>query len=329
MRNLLLLSLAFAFALSTKSQTTITGSLTATDPTYNRVIAGNPPTLLSAVGTAVFYKVVTVTIAVPGSVTFICSSNFDSFGTLYSPAGFDPLNAITNTLIANDDSISSDFGFSYNFTSPGIYYLVVSSFDNAVTGDFTITSTAGAVLPLSVLSFSATKVNASLNEIKWHTAGEINIDFFKVQKSTDGRNYSDMPNASIPAQNTIAGSSYSLRDATPFAGYNFYRLSIVERSGRISYSSVAVINNNETQFVDWRIFPNPATDFIQVEKTGQQNEPLSIHISNAAGQTLLAKEYKENQPQIISLDVRNLTKGIYFLRIKTANGISTKQFMKQ
>jgi hypothetical protein len=328
MKNLLLFISFITFSLIIQAQSSISGTLNYTDPVYNRVVAGNPPTILSGVGVAVYYKVLTVAIALPGSVTFTCSSNFDSFGTLYGTAGFDPSAALTNSLIANDDSISSDFGFSYNFTTPGNYFLVVSTFD-VDSGSYTITSSAGAVLPVRLLSFSADKIGSTTNEIKWTTAEEVNIDYYKLQHSNNGRLYTDLSVSGIPAKNLSFSSTYIYRDPNPFAGYNFYRLMIVEKSGHISYSPIAVINNNEVKLPAVKVFPNPATDFIQIEPGNLQNNQLCVSLLTANGQILLSKEYKETRQRIISIDVKKLSPGIYYLKIKSGQGTTTKAFIKR
>jgi hypothetical protein len=78
-------------------------------------------------------------IATPGIITFTSASGFDNFGVLYSSAGFNPASPLTNALVAIDDESGRQFWFSYNFTTPGTYYLVVSPFTKSnVTGPYSV-----------------------------------------------------------------------------------------------------------------------------------------------------------------------------------------------
>ena len=71
------------------------------------------------------------------------------------------------------------------------------------------------------------------------------------------------------------------------------------------------------------IFPNPASDFIQI-----QNElNIQIELYNLSGTQLLNIQTKNNE----TIDVSNLASGIYFLKIKDMETqlINTKKIMIQ
>lgn len=110
-------------------------------PTYNRVLAGDPPTGLSAVGTNVSYQVVPVFVDVGDSVTFEITETggtFDPFMTLYVNA-FDPMSALSNVVIADDDGGSGSYSmFTTNLTGGVQYFAVVSGFGNADFGTYTL-----------------------------------------------------------------------------------------------------------------------------------------------------------------------------------------------
>jgi hypothetical protein len=88
-----------------------TGDTTG-QPTWNRPIAGVPPTSLSGVGTAVRYDVLSFNVDIAGSYLFNGTSTYDNYGFLYQGA-FDPAAQFTNVIIGNDDDGSSlDYGFT-------------------------------------------------------------------------------------------------------------------------------------------------------------------------------------------------------------------------
>jgi len=120
-------------------------------PTFNRTLAGAPPTGLSGVGTAVPYSVTQFTVSLGGSYTFVMNSatnGFDPFLALYSPS-FNPASALTNALVANDelnfDNLSAS-GFIINLASGTNYFLVQTGFNNADFGNFvTVISGPGII----------------------------------------------------------------------------------------------------------------------------------------------------------------------------------------
>ncbi len=110
--------------------------------TFNRALAGNPPTGLSGVGTAVRYEVVPMYTDVNASVLFdivSAASGFDTFMHLYGPGGFNPGSALSNVIIGDDDSgTGSNSLFTTNLSGGTQYYVVVSGFDNADFGTYTL-----------------------------------------------------------------------------------------------------------------------------------------------------------------------------------------------
>ncbi|MBI5914838.1 MAG: T9SS type A sorting domain-containing protein [Bacteroidetes bacterium] len=69
-----------------------------------------------------------------------------------------------------------------------------------------------------------------------------------------------------------------------------------------------------------RLSPNPATDRLDVDFSfGENTSPVQLEIVSTVGQVLRQVELPAGQ-QRHSLDVANLGNGIYFLKIKTADG---------
>ncbi|MGI8919261.1 MAG: PEP-CTERM sorting domain-containing protein [Pyrinomonadaceae bacterium] len=111
-------------------------------PTYNRTLAGTPPGALSAVGTAVSYSLVQLTVGTSGSYTFLSTTTgaYDPFLALYQNS-FNPASALTNVLVANDDLTAGNLnqsGFTINLTAGTTYFAIQSGFANTDFGAFTL-----------------------------------------------------------------------------------------------------------------------------------------------------------------------------------------------
>ena len=322
------LSLCFAgFCFyASQAQNTYNGALTSTSPTFNRPEEGAPPTQLSPKDTATYYNVIPLTISTAGVNTITCttSADFDTFGFLYSPAGFDPLHPLTNVLVGDDDSGPGvNFSFTYNFTTTGVYYVVVTTFKDSVMGTYSVTTTPGGILPVRLLYFNAEKA-VSENLLKWASAGESQIVKYQVQHSGNGNNFTDIDNAAVSAHNASTTSYYSFSDAAPYKKLNYYRLKIIGDAATIAYSIVAVVNDEgNVASKGLSLFPNPAENYFNIQtKAGQQGTAM-ISIFSGSGQLVYSGGATVINNGIIYVDVKPLAAGSYFVRIKTADDETT------
>jgi hypothetical protein len=84
--------------------------------------------------------------------------------------------------------------------------------------------------------------------------------------------------------------------------------------------TVDILSNTEAEsFADFKVFPNPAVDFLNIEF----KEAAEVTIINANGQIVLIKTATNNQ-----LDISNLHSGIYNIVVSTENGNATRRFVK-
>ncbi len=121
---------------------TYTGT-TAGGPTWNRPIEGNPPTVLSIVGTAVPYSVQQFSVSLAGLYNFQSTAtnppNWDNYTFLYQNS-FNPMSQFTNVLIGDDDNPSIGLsGFSFNLVAGTNYLFVTTGFSNTSFGAFSNT----------------------------------------------------------------------------------------------------------------------------------------------------------------------------------------------
>ena len=303
----------------------ISGAITSSDPTFNRPTEGSPPTILSTQGSNVSYDLIPYTVSGPGLLTIVCtgSINFDTYGFLYSPAGFNPVNPLTNVLVGDDDSGPGvNFAITYNFPAAGTYYLVVTTLKPGSFGTYTISTIEGGPLPVRLISFNAEKLNGGKNQLKWVSGEEINVAQYQVQHSNDGNKFTDIAGAVIRATNSAA--SYSFTDNAPFKKFNYYRLKIIDKSGLLTNGKVAVVNNGNGIGSGYiTIFPNPAVNFLNVQTKAGQKGKAVVSIISADGQTVYKSDYTITNESIVNLDVKKLASGNYFVRISTADGETT------
>jgi len=129
-------------------QETVTGGLSVTDPTFNRV-AATPFNIgcitqgtLSTTGTAVYYDVIEFTVTDAGVFDIEVmefSSNIDDDSHLELYCNFNPTDAREQLIMSDDDGGDDYLSRLEDISLPtGTYYLVMTSYDNNETGNYSI-----------------------------------------------------------------------------------------------------------------------------------------------------------------------------------------------
>ncbi len=115
--------------------------------------------------------------------------------------------------------------------------------------------------------------------------------------------------------------------------YEVTLTAISESSSSESSMKVAVIATGSEALMlseaDFRIYPNPAQDFLNVELNGEVRGPVVFEIIGMKGQTISRKVHSSPTSSLIQIYTGDLPGGIYLLRITGENRIlSGFKFMK-
>jgi len=172
-------------------------------------------------------------------------------------------------------------------------------------------------LPIEIISFEA-KFVENKTILNWITASEINNDYFTIERTSDGKEFT--PIATVDgAGNSNQPISYSAVDYKPFIGTSYYRLKQTDYNGAYTYSKLVAINNFAEGAPEVTLYPNPN----QGKFTISSNlEYTNIQICNVFGSILM-----EQKPTSLKtmVDVTNLPNGIYFVKIISRNKSITKK----
>ncbi len=132
--------LAVSLVTAAADAQTFAGS-TVGGPTWNRPLGGNPPTLLSGVGTNVAYDVINFRVTASTTYNFlstaIAPTSWDNFLFLYA-GSFDASSPFVNVIIGNDDFPSIGLsGFDNVDLLAGVdYFAVTTGFGNNDAGTY-------------------------------------------------------------------------------------------------------------------------------------------------------------------------------------------------
>jgi hypothetical protein len=94
--------------------------------------------------------------------------------------------------------------------------------------------------------------------------------------------------------------------------------------------SAAGINNYNNELTALNIFPNPTTDDVILTVASKDAATAEISILDAQGKAVkqISSNLIENSSNQITLDIADLSNGIYFVRVSTPKGISYKKLIK-
>jgi hypothetical protein len=220
--------------------------------------------------------------------------------------GFGTITSTSDLRLTLAGSVTGTAGINGGtLTNPQINRTALSLAN--LNNTFFVGSTNIATLPIRLLSFDA-RAQDGIVYLDWSTGEEINNDHFTIKRSPDALVWTDLQ--TIPGSgttNTI--THYRAQDPNPLAGTSFYRIRQTDYDGAFWISMVRSVSLNAVKGL--RIFPNPATDYVQIESGSSL--PLSVRVYDPSGQWInLPQRYENNQ---CTLMVSGLAAGTYFLQI--------------
>lgn len=156
-------------------------------------------------------------------------------------------------------------------------------------------------------------------------------NFFEVQVSLTGNDDDFKTIGKINADNSFP-YTYTFPDKSVVTSEKiFYRVKVTKLDGRIIFSKILFIKNNEGAGFNLKAFPSPFTDKLTVNFNNMGNHQVQLSIVDAYGRSVLSRRLSASPGNYnIMLDgLSNLTKGIYFLTCRTADNLVIKKIVKQ
>lgn len=169
--------------------------------------------------------------------------------------------------------------------------------------------------------------------LSWITFTEINNDFFNVQWSLDGIQYTDLAVIS-GAGNSNSLHNYDYTDRETKTGINYYRIKQTDFDGKNSFSQAISVNipNREVLglITDLKVFPNPFHQELSFQINGQSEKRGQLLIYDVQGVIHYSEqvEIKEGNWNRSIADL-SMPNGTYFFELSTEDQSFTKKIIKQ
>jgi hypothetical protein len=230
------------------------------------------------------------------ALTSISFSNLGNFGT----AATNTYKLFKRASNANGATWGSSMDIADALTTTNNNTLTFST-GNGITSFSQFNITTNGVLPIELLDFKAILNNKKV-DITWQVMGEKDVNYYEIERSTDGKNFKPIGNEiaknnpiTQPTPNIVHHTSYIVHDPTPQYGVNYYRLNIVERNGNSHYSPIQSVVFEDIKQLKLTIYPNPTTDVLNIQFKADKAQILDFELFDLTGRrvynyTLSAKE---------------------------------------
>jgi hypothetical protein len=188
---------------------------------------------------------------------------------------------------------------------------------------------SGSALPIQSTDLAGSIVGDH-NELTWTTDSSFDVSEMVLERSDDGVNYVEIHE--ILGDEEQQSGQYS--DVNPLPGANYYRVRVQNTSGSILYSEVVTLNRSDNGGITVNLATNSSFSQINLEIITSTNENFGTYgatIVNSIGQQMLVEKYNINtRRHQETIDIANLSKGIYYIKIFGKNGekIKAAAFMK-
>jgi hypothetical protein len=199
----------------------------------------------------------------------------------------------------------------------------------AVNGCNNLTTFSGTgttiTIPIELTHFDA-NTEGSKNLLTWRTASERDNKHFDIERSADGQNFTNIGQVKSLG-NTAIGNAYQYTDTEPLAGIAYYRLKQTDFDGKFDYSPVVSVNRDKTQNKA-RVVTNPVTQILEIGVSKAENKMLTLVITDLMGRTVAQQTHLQNTQTLLTMDVSQLSAGIYLLKVVGKDVQETLKFVK-
>lgn len=295
------------------------GSITLT-PYSSAVLIKNDATNIPPVADAG----VDQTIALPVAIT-LSGSGLDYDGTI-STYTWTKVSGGTATITSTSSAATTVTGLT-----TGTYKFELKVTDNkGATGRDTVTVNFGNIItPVTLAEFKGYARQDKTTQLQWKTVTEINSDYFVVERSTDGANFTQV--AIVNAQdnsNTII--NYQMIDNFPNDGINYYRLKMVDNDGTFQYSNTITVNFKSTFRGGVAIVSTVSyNNRFEISISSPKEQDAVYAIYDAAGRVIYTSTIKLQEGLNGINKNMVLSDAMYYFKIATADEKASTPFVSR
>ena len=181
-------------------------------------------------------------------------------------------------------------------------------------------------LPVALIAFEAYNIHSGVI-VKWKTSEELNNDYFTLEKSTDGKNFTKV--AIVPGEgNSFRLTEYEYHDHEVNDVLTYYRLSQTDYDGKTEVFDLVAVEAVYHPHYSFDMFPNPVDGTLQKKITIELRSELMkgshLYVFDMMEQIVYSQESIEDIKFEIPVPEQ---KGIYYIVVYNGEGEEVQKFV--
>ncbi len=174
----------------------------------------------------------------------------------------------------------------------------------------------------SYLNFAAFNAGRAI-ALQWLTNTVEESEAFILERSADGQNFTPLKSIHQFSNNRIDAFFKEL-DNTPLIGQNYYRLKQQLKNGEATYTSIKLVNF-QVDLKAITVFPNPATEMLNVQLSEYAGKASTIQLFDAYGRLQKELALEITPKSFVSIPLIGMSNGLYYLKIQVGNQLITSK----
>lgn len=195
---------------------------------------------------------------------------------------------------------------------------------NYVSIDWPFTSP----LPVELLFFNAQPTDKVVRT-SWATSSEINNDYFTVERSSDGENFSAIGYVSGHGNSNIT-QQYEFIDEHPEKGISYYRLRQTDFDGTNELSRIVAVEFSSEEKFSFNAYPNPFSGQLFLSTTSSHSGRMNVIITDNSGKKVKEEKHFLNSGfSVYEIQLDDIESGSYILSLETEGNFYHSKLVKQ
>jgi len=191
---------------------------------------------------------------------------------------------------------------------------------------FTLATITPPPLPISLVRFDAYYNSRKTVDLNWITLSEENNDFFTVERTVDGKSFTEIARID-GAGNSTNILHYRTEDLYPVNGLSYYRLRQTDFDGKSFYSKLVAVKSDTDELEILNIYGSYSLNEIYFQLANADGAAVRAEIFDAAGRVVFSQEAKPlADGTLYTLNVPALQHNMYSLRIYADENILSRKF---
>ncbi len=182
---------------------------------------------------------------------------------------------------------------------------------------FKVGATGCITLPVKLLKFEAARVSDETTSVKWETTAEDNLKGYFVERSINPATGFTDRGFVVPQNSGAAKIDYQFSDPNDFIVVTYYRLRMLDFDGSFTYSEIKPVEPVK-ESVGLVLFPNPATDVLNLRLKVIEQQKATVLLYDASGREI--KSWKRNFTRgtnMFSESISWLSAGSYYIVVRS------------